>query len=160
YRAHRRRPEYRRSIFASTLDLRRRVTGQGDNKFGEDVWLGGDLYPAAVLFHDDVVADRKTKPGPFAHRLCREEGIEDLLFQLLRDAGTIVANPDLHLVTQASRTRRQGRLEIITGRFLALARRVEAIRDQIEQHPRDLLRIEVDRSGVRVKIALERNVET
>src|SRR5262249_48363115 len=131
HQAHHRRPEYRRSIFASAFDLCGRGTWERNNELGKDVRFGHNIYSAAVLFHDDVVTDRKAKPGSFPSRLGGEEGIEYLLFKLLRDTGTVVADPDFHSIAQAARTRAQGWLESFAGRFLVLGRRVKAIRNQI-----------------------------
>src|SRR6476660_9662352 len=38
-----------------------------------------DLDGSRMLLHDDVMTDRKAKPGALASRLGREEGIEHLL---------------------------------------------------------------------------------
>ena len=51
-----------------------------------------------MLFHDDVVAHREPKPGPFARRLGGEERVEHLFPDLVRDAGAVVANADLDMV--------------------------------------------------------------
>ena len=48
-----------------------------------------------MLLDDDVVADRQTKTGPFAGGLGREERLEDLVPHLGRNAGAVVADPDL-----------------------------------------------------------------
>ena len=59
-----------------------------------------DLYPAAVLFHNDVMTHRKTKPGAFASRLGREERIEYLFLHFRRDAGTVIAYAYLYVAAE------------------------------------------------------------
>ena len=69
------------------------------SKYAKD---GIDIHSAAVLFHDDVMAHRKTKSGAFTRRFSREEGIEYLLFYCGRYSGAIVADADLDLITKNS----------------------------------------------------------
>jgi len=88
---------------------------------------GIDIYSAAVLFHDDVMAHRKTKSGAFTRRFSREEGIEYLFFYFGRYSGAIVTDADLDLVTKILRRGGQRRLEAITGIRLAFRRRVESV---------------------------------
>ena len=68
--------------------------------------LGLDIDRAAMLFHDDVMAHRQSKPGAFAGRLGRKERIEHLFLDLGRDAGAVVANADFDGVAEISRGRR------------------------------------------------------
>ena len=75
---------------------------------------GIDIDGAAVLFHDDVMAHRKTKSGAFTRRLGCEEGIEYLRFYFVRYPDAIVADADLDLVTEILRRGSQRRLEAIT----------------------------------------------
>ena len=56
-----------------------------------------DLNRTAMLFNDDVVADREAETSALARRLGRKERIENLVFQIRRDAGAIVADADLTL---------------------------------------------------------------
>ena len=123
---------------------------QHDAELGELAGLRLDLDRAGMLLHDDVVAERQAKPGAFAGRLGREEGIEHLLLHLRRNAGAVVADPDLDAVAEVPGRGRQRRL---VGAVVASASRligcVEAVRDQVEEHPRDLLRVEVDLAGRR-----------
>src|ERR1039458_2032751 len=53
-----------------------------------------DIYAAAVLLYDDVVAHRHAKPGTFARGLGCKKRIEYLLFDLIRDTSTVIANAD------------------------------------------------------------------
>ena len=45
-----------------------------------------------MLLDDDVVTDGQAKPSPFTGRLCREERVEQLLLDLGRYAGAVVAD--------------------------------------------------------------------
>ena len=65
-----------------------------------------DLDRAGMLLHDDVVAERQAEAGPFAGRLGREERIEHLLLHLGRNAGAVVADPDLDPVAEVLAWRR------------------------------------------------------
>ena len=53
-----------------------------------------------MLLDDDVVADGQAKPGAFASRLGRIEGVEHLILHLGRDAGAVVTNPDLNALPE------------------------------------------------------------
>jgi len=48
---------------------------QHDLELSEKSGLRLDIYAAAVLLYDDVVAHRQTKPGTFARGLGRENGL-------------------------------------------------------------------------------------
>src|SRR5690349_19145529 len=65
------------------VDLEPRVAGPGL-----------DLDVAAVALDDDAVRDVQAEPRALAHRLGREERLEDPLEVLLRDAGAGVADLD------------------------------------------------------------------
>jgi hypothetical protein len=73
---------------------------------------GVDIHSATVLFHDDVMAHRKTKSGAFTGRFGCEEGIEYLLFYFGRYSGAIVTDADLDLVTKILRRGRPFLYEI------------------------------------------------
>ena len=113
-----------------------------------------------MLLDDDVVTDGQAKPGPFAGGLGREERIEHLLLHLGRNAGAVVADPDFDAVAEVLGRGSQRGLVVAAIRLrLALCRGVEAVGDQIEQHPRDLLREQIDLTGGRVKGPLQGDVE-
>src|ERR1700681_303886 len=110
----------------SWLDKGCSGTRQNNPELSEYPRHGIDIYSAAVLFHDDVMAHRKTKSGAFTRRFSREEGIEYLLFYFGRYSSAIVTDADLDLVTKILRRGGQRRLEAITGIFLAFRCRVES----------------------------------
>ena len=70
-----------------------------------------DIDGATVLFHDDVVTHREAKPGAFACRLGRKERIEHLFLYFGRDAGAVIANPDLHGIAEIPGGRMEHRLK-------------------------------------------------
>src|SRR5579862_7873899 len=106
----------------------RPFTRQNNPKFGELAGLGIDLYGPAMLLDDDVMADREPKPRTFTRWLGGEKRIEHLFPNLRRNADTIVAYPDLHVVAETFSHSRNGRLETATAFLpLALGRCVEAI---------------------------------
>ena len=72
-----------------------------------------------MLLDDDVVADGQAKPGAFSGRLGREERIEHLLLHLGRNAGAVVADPDLHAVAEVFGRGSKGRL-VVAAICLAL----------------------------------------
>ena len=125
---------------------------QNDPKLGELARLRVDLNRPAMLLDDDVVTDREAKPGAFSGRLGRKERVEHLFLHLGRNAGAVVADPDLHTVAKVLRGGSQGRLVVAAIGFrLALGRCVEAIRDKVQQNPCDVLREDVGLTGGRIK---------
>ena len=60
--------------------------------------LAVDRDRAAVLLGDDVVGDRQAEAGAFAGRLGGEERLEQLVADVLGDAGAVVAHADFHRV--------------------------------------------------------------
>ena len=56
-----------------------------------------------MLLRDDVVADRQAEPRPFAGWLGREERLEQLVPDLGRDAGPVVADADLDGIAEIAR---------------------------------------------------------
>jgi hypothetical protein len=59
----------------SRLDKGCPGTRQDHPEFGECAGRGIDGYGAAVLFHDDIMANRQTKSSAFARWFGREKGI-------------------------------------------------------------------------------------
>ena len=134
------------------LEMEAAVRGRIDPDFGELARLRIDLDRAAMLLDDDIVTDREPEPGAFSGGLGREERIEHLLLHFGRNAGAVVADPDFDAVTEVLRRGSKGRLVVATiGLCFALGRCVEAVRNQVEQNPRDLLRENVDLSSSRIE---------
>ena len=113
-----------------------------------------------MLLDDDVVTDRQAKARALASWLGGEERIEHLFPDLRRNANTVVANPDLHAVAEAFGHSRNGRLEPVAAFLsLALGRRIEAVCDQVQENPRDLLGEDIDFTGRGVKGPLQSDIE-
>ena len=90
-----------------------------------------------MLLHDDIVSDGQAEPGALSSRFCREKGIENLIPDLGRNAGAVIAYPDLYTITKVSGcSRKRGLVTAVRLRF-ALGRRIEAVRDQVQQHSGD-----------------------
>src|SRR5262245_20231839 len=101
-----------------------------------------------MLLDDDIVTDGEAKPCPLARRLCCEERIEHLVLHLGRNAGPIVANADLDAVPEIPGGRSEGWLIAIVARLiLAFCCRIEAVRNQVQQDPRDFLWEKVNLAG-------------
>ena len=133
---------------------------QADGEFGELADPAVDRDRAAMLLGDDVIADREAQPGALAGRLRREERLEQLVAQLGANAGAVVAHRDLDRIAEVPRRHLEGRLELRIGRRLApLVRGVEAVAEQVEKHPRHILRHQLDGRDRRAEIALQRDVE-
>ena len=81
-----------------------------------------------MLFDDDVMAYGKPEPGALTRRLGGEERVEHSFFDVGRDAGAIVADPDLDAIAEIPGRRDNRRLEIgAVGLRLALVRGVKTI---------------------------------
>src|SRR5580704_3579294 len=76
---------------------------QSHRELGEFARAAVDSDCAAMLLHDDVIADRQAEPGAFASRLGREERREQLCLHLGRHPDAVVAHFDLDLVTEIAR---------------------------------------------------------
>ena len=61
-----------------------------------------DVYSATMLFHNDIVAHRKTQPRSFARWLRRKERVEHLFLHFGGNASAVVANADFYGVTKIS----------------------------------------------------------
>ena len=93
-----------------------------------------------MLLGHDVVADREIKAGPLAGWLRREERLKELVLDVGRNADAVVANADFNSLSEISRRDAQGWLEVrITPLSLAFGGGIEAIADQIEADPSDVL---------------------
>src|SRR5580704_6710033 len=79
------------------------VAWQADGELGERPRLAFDRDRAAMLLGDDVVADRETQARALAGGLGGEERLEQLVLDLGRDAGAVVAHPHLERVSVFAR---------------------------------------------------------
>src|SRR5690242_263662 len=113
-----------------------------------------------MLLDHNVVTEGKAEPRPFIRRLSGKEWIEYPFSNFWRNAGAIVANSDLNSIAKILGRGRKNRLiGFIIALGLALRRRVEPIRNQIEKYSRDLLRKEVDFAGGWIEGSLQSDVE-
>ena len=60
-----------------------------------------------MLLDDDVVSDGEAKASTLSGGFGREEGIEHLFLYVRRNAGAVVANPDLYAVAEVLRRSRR-----------------------------------------------------
>jgi len=69
---------------------------QSNRELGElaDPAIDGDR--AAVLLGHDVVADREAEPSPLAGWLGGEEGLHDLILNMIGDTGAVIGHPYLN----------------------------------------------------------------
>src|SRR5262245_32336225 len=113
-----------------------------------------------MLLDDDIVTDGKPEPRAFSRRLRCEKRIEHLFFHLGWNAGAVVANPDFHTITKTFGRGSKGWHVVSAVRFrLAFGRCIEAVRDQIQKRPRDVLRENISFAGSRIKRPLQRDIE-
>ena len=112
-----------------------------------------------MLFHDDVMAEGKPEARPLSGGLRREKRVEHLLPDFGRYARAIVPDPDLDLIAEVPRCRKEGGLIRSRCPLFPLHCRVEAVRDQIEEHPGDLLRQQLKLACGRIKRPLDGDVE-
>src|SRR5262245_9539028 len=106
------------------------------------------------------MADGKAEAGALARRFCREEWIEHLLLHIRRNTGAVVPNSDFDAIAQTPRRGSERWLiAVATGLRLALSCRIEAVRDQIQKSPRDVLRKDLSLAGSRIKRPLDRDAE-
>jgi len=132
---------------------------QADREFGECASLAVDRDRAAMLLGDDVVADRETEAGALSRRFCREERLKKPVAVFGRDAGAIVAHPDLDGLAKIARRDLQHRAERAIRVAALFGSGIEAIADQVQQDPGDVLRHDLDRCKVPVEVAFHRDVE-
>src|SRR5262245_30233876 len=113
-----------------------------------------------MLFHNDVVTDGEPEPGSFSGRLRCEERVEDLFFYFGWNTHPVIANADFHTITKASCRGHQGWfIAIAVSLGSTLCCRIKAVRDQVEKHPRNILRKYVGMTCGRVERPLQGNVE-
>src|SRR5262245_20180168 len=94
-----------------------------------------------MLLDDDIVTDREPEPGSFSGRLRCEERVEHLFFYFRWNTRTVVADPNFHTIAKAScRGHQSWFIAIPISLGPTLCCRIEAVRDQVQKHPRDILR--------------------
>src|SRR5215208_1560385 len=131
---------------------------QADGELGERAGFALNRDRAAMLLGDNVVADRQTEPGAFAGRLGGEEGLKELVLDLRRDAGTVVANPHLCGLAQIARPYGQHRAKPVRGLAGALRCSVKAVPEQVQKRSGDLLWCQRNRCKMWVAVALHCDV--
>src|SRR5262245_60811760 len=113
-----------------------------------------------MLLHDNVVTDREPKPGSFSGRLRCEERVEHLFFYFRWNTGAVIPNPDFHTIAKASCRGHKGWFIAITISVgFTLCCRIKAVRDQVQKHPRDILRKYVGLASGRVERPRHGDVE-
>src|SRR5262249_10157739 len=159
-RARHQPPGSARSWTSSRLSKRSGGSREDNAEFRELTGRGIDLNRACVLFHDYIVAQRQAKTRTLSSRLGRKERQEDLLPNVIGNTGAVVADADFDPIAEISGRCRQGRLiTLAICLSAALDGGVEPVRNQIEENPHDLLRVNVDLTRVRIQRSLERNIE-
>src|SRR4051812_6823928 len=101
---------------------------QADRELGAGARFALDRDCPSVLLGHDVVADRQAETGPFAGRLRRKERLEQLVSDLGRDAGAVVAHRDRDRLILSARRHRKGRAERAVAAVAgSLGSRVETV---------------------------------
>src|SRR6185437_5697217 len=135
-------------------------TRQDNLELGKFVWPAVHGQLPSMLLHDDVVAKRQAEPGAFSGGLGSEKRFENLVSYFIVYSGAIVAHANFHLAAQVARTDTQRRLEtLVLDGVGAHARGIDAVADQVQHHPEELLWERIDRAGSRIDILLHRDVE-
>src|SRR4051812_15297114 len=86
----------------------RGCAGQAEDEFCEHPFLAVHCNRSIMGLRNDVVADRQAETGSFACWLGREEGLEQLVADVRRDADAVVPHADL----DAASDRAGGDLEL------------------------------------------------
>src|SRR5262245_12099528 len=121
---------------------------EGHRNFREFVQPAFDLDRAAVLFDNDVMAEREAKPCPFPGGFCRKKWIKYLVPHVRRNAGAVVPDPDFYTIAKALRRGAKRRLKgVAVGLPFALRRRIKAIRYQVKECPCNITGKDVDLAG-------------
>src|SRR6516164_8536268 len=113
-----------------------------------------------MLLGHDVVANRKAEARPLAGRLCGEERLKELVFDLRWNANAVVADVDFDRIAQIACRYLKGWLEFrVASLLLAFGGGIEAIAEQVETDAGDVLGDEFDRSYGLGEISFQRDVE-
>src|SRR6516165_5890539 len=108
---------------------------QADRELGKCASLAVNCDRAAMLLGNDVVADGKAQAGTLSGRFRREERLKKTVAVFGRDAGAIVANPDLDSLAEIARRDLQHRAERAVRVAALFGSGIEAIADQVQQDP-------------------------
>jgi len=108
---------------------------QADRELGECASLAVGRDRAAMLLGYDIVADRKAEAGALSRRFRREERLEKTVAVFGRDAGAIVAHPDLDGFAEIARRDLQHRAKRAIRGAALFGSGVEAVADQVQQDP-------------------------
>src|SRR5215470_18989693 len=105
-----------------------------------------------MLLHNDVVTDGEPKPGPLSGRLRCEERVEYLFFYFGWNTCAVIPNEDFYTIAKASCRGHQGWfIAIAISLGSALCCCIKAVRNQVQKHPRDILRKHVGLPSGRVE---------
>ena len=108
----------------------------------------------------DVIADRQAETGSFAGRLRREKRLKELVLDVGRNADAVVANADFNSLSEISRRDAQGWLEVrVASLPLAFGAGIEAIAEQVQTHPSNVLGDNFDRGQPGSVILFQRDIE-
>src|ERR1700737_3853324 len=112
-----------------------------------------------MLLDDNVVTQRETKTGSLAGWFGREERIEHFFPHFGRNAAAVVANRDLDAVAEVLGRDGKGRLALVKPNLrLTPSSRIEAVRNQVEKHARNLLREQIDLASCGVERSFQLNL--
>ena len=119
---------------AGTFSDECRSARQDNPDLSELTRLRIDLDGARVLFHDDIVTDRKAKARALSRRLGREKRVEHLFFHVRRHTGAVVVNSDFHAIAKVFGRGRESRLVVATISLCsAPGRSIEAVCNEIKK---------------------------
>src|SRR5262245_14518579 len=117
---------------------------QPHREFGEVADLAVDRDGTAVLLRYNLVADRQPKPGAFAGRLGREEGLEQPFPVFRRNTNAIVPHPDLDAFAKLAGHDLQYRVVSAVALAAPLVNSIEAIAQEVKEYTSQLLRHDVN----------------
>src|SRR5262245_40437916 len=113
-----------------------------------------------MLLHNDVVTDGEPESSSFSGRLRCEERVEHLFFYFRWNTRAVIPNPDFHTIAEASCRGHQGWfMAIAISLGSTLCRRIKTVRDQVQKHPRKILRKYVGLPSVRIEYPLHGDIE-
>jgi len=140
--------------------VREHAARQRDHELRERFDLAVDRDRPAVRVRDNIVGDRQAQTGALGARLGGEEGLEQLIPDVSGNAGAVVANVDFHPVSGLLRGDPQRGHEV-GGRIVSRShvRGVEAVAEQVQENPRDVLRVDLDRRDAFAEIPFQRDIE-